>query len=185
MLVNVKYKFKPFQRPYVKEIKQNKKRLIMKKLSVIVILIASITFTAEAQHRPMKRKPNFTTEQKVALAVKKMTLSLDLTARQQKEVRPFLAAQIRKRETAIKQRIEARKTRKKPSKDELFAMQNKRLDDQINFKNRMKIILDKKQFEKFEKIAHARKKELKGHLKERIQNGRKYRMIQRWSDEKK
>ena len=59
----------------------------MKKLSVIVILIASITFTAEAQHRPMKRKPNFTTEQKVELAVKKMTLALDLTAKQQKEVR--------------------------------------------------------------------------------------------------
>lgn len=156
----------------------------MKKLSVIVILIASITFTAEAQDRPMKRKPNFTTEQKAALAVKKMTLSLDLTAKQQQEVRPFLVAQIQERERAMKQRMEARKKGKRPSKDEVFAMLNKRLDHQIAFKNRMKNILDKKQFETFEKMAHARKKEMKGQLKERMQNGRKRRMMQRWIDEK-
>lgn len=156
----------------------------MKKLSVIVILIASITFTAEAQHRPMKRKPNFTIEQKASLAVKKMTLALDLTAKQQKEVSPLLAAQIQEREAAMKQRMEARKTGKRPSKDELFAMQSKRLDNQIAFKNRMKNILDKEQFEKFEKMAHARKKEMKGHLKERMEKGRKRRMMQRWIDEK-
>lgn len=156
----------------------------MKKLSVIVILIASITFTAEAQHRPMKRKPNFTTEQKVELAVKKMTLALDLTAKQQKEVSPLLAAQIQERETHMKKRMEARKTGKRPSKDELFAMQSKRLDNQIAFKNRMKNILDKEQFVKFEKMAHARKKEMKGRVKERMQKGRKHRMMQRWIDEK-
>lgn len=156
----------------------------MKKLSVIVILIASITFTAEAQHRPMKRKPNFTTEQKVELAVKKMTLALDLTAKQQKEVSPLLSAQIQERETHMKKRMEARKTGKRPAKDELFKMQSKRLDDQIAFKNRMKNILDKEQFVKFEKMAHARKKEMKGRVKERMQKGRKHRMMQRWIDEK-
>ena len=156
----------------------------MKKLSVIVILVASITFTAEAQLRPMKRKPNFTTEQKVELAVKKMTLALDLTAKQQKEVSPLLAAQIQERETHMKQRMEARKTGKRPSKDELFAMQSKHLDNQIAFKNRMKNILDKKQFERFEKMTHARKKEMKGRVKERMQKGRKHRMMQRWIDEK-
>ena len=156
----------------------------MKKLSVIVILIASITFTAEAQHRPMKRKPNFTTEQKVELAVKKMTLALDLTAKQQKEVSPLLSTQIQERETHMKKRMEVRKTGKRPSKDELFKMQSKRLDDQIAFKNRMKNILDKEQFVKFEKMAHARKKEMKGRVKERMQKGRKHRMMQRWIDEK-
>jgi hypothetical protein len=63
-------------------------------------------------------------------------------------------------------------------------MQSKRLDDQIAFKNRMKNILDKEQFVKFEKMAHARKKEMKGRVKERMQKGRKHRMMRRWIDEK-
>ena len=48
----------------------------------------------------------------------------------------------------------------------------------------MKNILDKEQFVKFEKMAHARKKEMKGRVKERMQKGRKHRMMQRWIDEK-
>lgn len=156
----------------------------MKKLSVILILALSVTFTTAAQQRKMRPKPNFTTEQKVTLAVKKMTLALDLSARQQKEITPLLSAQINDREAHQKQRMENRKTGKRPTSDELFAMQNKRLDNQIAFKNRMKDILDKEQFERFEKMAHAKKMQMKDEMKERFEKGQKRRMMRRWMDDK-
>ena len=156
----------------------------MKKLSVIVILVASMVFTVEAQEGPMKRKPNFSPAQKAEMAIKKMTLALDLTAKQQKEIAPLLATQINEREAAMKQRMEARKSEKRPTKDEIFEMESKRLDNQIAFKNKMKSILDKEQFQKFEKMAHARKREMRGKRKERFEQGRKKRMMKRWLDEK-
>merc|ERR1712065_85648 len=112
----------------------------------------------------MKRKPNFTPEQKVELAVKKMTLELDLSARQQKEITPLITAQVKEREAHRKQRME----------------QSERLDKQIAFKKQMKEILDKDQFQRFEKMTHARKKEMRGKMKERMEKGQKRRMMKRW-----
>ena len=155
----------------------------MKKLSVILILALGMVFNTNAQQRKMKRKPNFTPEQKVELAVKKMTLALDLSARQQKQVAPLLKAQITEREAHRKQQMENRKSGKRPTSKELFAMQNKRLDDQIAFKNQMKEILDKDQFQRFEKVAHARKKEMRGKMKERMEKGQKRRMMKRWMND--
>jgi protein CpxP len=45
----------------------------------------------------------------------------------------------------------------KPSTDEIFAMKSKILDGQIAMKTKMKEILKKEQFEKFEKIAKTRR----------------------------
>ncbi|MAD97918.1 MAG: hypothetical protein CMB99_11385 [Flavobacteriaceae bacterium] len=155
----------------------------MKKLGVIVMLALGMVFTTEAQQRRMKRKPNFTPEQKVELAVKKMTLELDLSARQQKEITPLITAQVKEREAHRKQRMEQRKSGKRPSSQELFAMQSERLDKQIAFKKQMKEILDKDQFQRFEKMTHARKKEMRGKMKERMEKGQKRRMMKRWMND--
>jgi hypothetical protein len=57
--------------------------------------------------------------------------------------------------------MESRKKNKeadrKPSADEIYAMKSKQLDNRIAFKNEMKNILNKDQFEKFEKMAKRRK----------------------------
>jgi hypothetical protein len=50
------------------------------------------------------------------------------------------------------------KVRKKLSADERFAKVNERLDNQIAMKRKMKKILNKEQFEKFEKTNKNRKK---------------------------
>lgn len=180
MVVNLKYKFKPFVIWLVKEIEQFKKRKIMRKLGILLILTLGVVHVTEGQQRRKLRKAKFTTEQKVELAVKKMTLALDLTSKQQKEVAPLLAKQIKNREAHQQKRMEARKTEKRPTAEEMFAIQSQRLDNQIVFKKNMKTILNKGQFERFKKMNHQRNKEMKERLKDRMEKGQKRRRMRRW-----
>ncbi|MEE9408078.1 MAG: hypothetical protein V3V28_08395 [Polaribacter sp.] len=129
----------------------------MKKLTCILVLVFAFTFTTQAQ----KKRDQFTVDQQVELAVKKMTLKLDLSERQQNQIKPLIAAKMAERKAFMENRKEARKNKKGPTSDEMFAIQSKRLDKQIAMKNRMKDILNKEQFEKFEKRSKGRKMKMK------------------------
>lgn len=126
---------------------------------IIGILVFVIAFSSQAQHKKQqkRKKMNFTVEQRVAMAVKKMTLSLDLSEAQQKKIKPLLMAQTEARKEAMETRKKAKQEQKKPSTDEVYEMKMKRMDTMIAMKNSMKEILNKEQFEKFEKMAKRRK----------------------------
>lgn len=112
-------------------------------------------FTKYKQLQKEKRKKmNFTVEQRVAMAVKKMTLSLDLSESQQKKIRPLLMAQATTKKEAMEARKKAKQELKRPSSDEVYQMKMQRLDNRIAMKNSMKEILNKDQFEKFEKMPN-------------------------------
>lgn len=134
----------------------------MRKLASILVLVFAFTLTAQAQKERGERKerkekrPQLSIEQHTNLAVKKMTLALDLSEKQQKQITPLLNAQAAGKKAAMENRKEMRKNKTKPTADEVYAMQNKRLDNQIAFKNSMKDILNDEQFEKFEKIVKRR-----------------------------
>ena len=51
--------------------------------------------------------------------------------------------------------------------EERFKKQNERLDQQLAFQKDMKSILSDKQFEKFQKISHLKKKEMKEKMAKR------------------
>jgi len=53
--------------------------------------------------------------------------------------------------------LNARKGSKKPTSDEIFTMENTRLDAQIRMRDKMKEILTKEQFEKFKKMSKEKK----------------------------
>merc|ERR1711916_244693 len=114
-----------------------------------------------------EKRPKLTVEQHTDLALKKMTLALDLSEKQQNQVEPLLKAQAEKRKAAMEKRKEMQKNNTKPSAEEVYKMQAERLDDQIAMKNRMKNILNKEQFEKFEKMARARKMKGKKMMKKK------------------
>lgn len=140
----------------------------MKKVISILILIFAFNFSAEAQKKKRKeKKPKFTVEQHTELTVKKMTLALDLSAKQQNEIRPLIKAQAAEKMAAIQKRKELRSENKKPSSKELFEMKSKQLDNRIAFKNKMKNILNKEQYEKFKKMNKKRKMKGKKMLKEK------------------
>ncbi|WP_282071630.1 hypothetical protein [Polaribacter atrinae] len=133
----------------------------MKKLASILVLVFAVTFTTQAQKKRGgngERNSKLTAEQHATLAVKKMTLTLDLSEKQQNQIKPILVAKMTKRQAAMAERKADRKDKKRPTADEMFAMQNKRLDDKIAMKNRMKDILSKEQFDKFEKMHKKRSK---------------------------
>lgn len=145
----------------------------MKKTASILLLVFAFTFTTQAQQKKRNKKPNFSIEQRTELAIKRMTLALDLSDKQQDEIKPLLMAQAQDRKAAMKKRKALRDEEKKLSADELFAMKNQKLEAKIEFKNKMKDILKAEQFEKFEKMAKKRKQKGKQMLKRK---GMKKRM---------
>lgn len=128
----------------------------MKKIASILVLVFAFTLTTQAQKDRKEKRPNLSIEQHTDLAVKKMTLALDLSEKQQNEIAPLIKAQAAERKAGMEKRKEARKNRTKPSADEIYAMKSKQLDGQIAFRNTMKNILNKDQFEKFEKMSKKR-----------------------------
>lgn len=133
----------------------------MKTFAHILFVSIAVTFSANAQHhineKQFQKRPKMSVEQQAALSLKRMTLALDLSKKQQNQLQPLMLSQASQRKAAMEKRKVARANHQKPTADEIFDMQNQQLDHQIAFKNKMKVILDKTQFEKFEKMA-ARKK---------------------------
>lgn len=136
----------------------------MKKTLLIALAFFALTTQVEAQkQRKENRKENaqrmdrfkdFTPEEIAQLRTKKMTLDLDLSEKQQSEVNQLFLTEAKDRKQMIEGREE---TEKSLSKEERFNRQNERLDKLIAYKNEMKRILDKNQFEKWEKMLKARK----------------------------
>lgn len=135
----------------------------MKKLILAIALVATtLTF---AQDRKQGRQ-KLTPEQQTELQVKKMTLDLDLDAKQQKEIKVILLEQAKKREAKMAEMKVKREKGEKPSADEKFEMKNKMLDNQIENKAQMKKILKPEQFKKWEEKQSERKK----NQSEKVQN---------------
>lgn len=128
----------------------------MKKLASILVFVLGFTVSTQAQRGKTDKRARLTTEQQTELTVKKMTLALDLSRKQQNQIKPLISNQIAERKAEMEKRKEARKDKKRPTSDEVFEMQNKRLDAQIAMRNSMKDILNDEQFKKFEKMHKKR-----------------------------
>jgi protein CpxP len=131
----------------------------MKKIASILILVFAFIVTVQAQKKGKhnERGSKLTVEQYSNLAIKKMTLALDLSEKQQSQIKPLINAQAASRKAAMESRKENRSKKQRPTGDEIYEMKSKQLDHKIAFKNKMKDILDKEQFEKFEKMKKGRK----------------------------
>ncbi|WP_396177899.1 hypothetical protein [Flavobacterium sp.] len=126
----------------------------MKKLIVIALLSLSISGVAqEKKNRINEDRPQLTAEQQNELQVKKLTLELDLSAQQQKEIAKIVAKKQLKRE-AMRTELKSKKAEdKKLTSDEKFVLKRNMLDEQIAHKNEMKKVLTAEQYEKWEKMS--------------------------------
>ncbi|MBN4070239.1 hypothetical protein JYT76_00995 [Olleya sp. AH-315-F22] len=154
----------------------------MKKLILIVMALVTMQITAQEQKREHKQRDkqertqrfkDFTPEQIAKLQTKKMSLKLDLTEAQQRNIEKIYLANAKERLAKRKERkLEREKNNgKKQSKDERFNFMNGRLDKQISNKKEMKRILSKEQFEKFEKGINQKRR--KGQVHKRKNSGHK------------
>ena len=139
----------------------------MKKLIAVALLFVGMTSFAQEKISKENRKAQrgemeqLTPEQRDQLHLKELTLELDLTATQQKEMAKIIAEQGTKREAMKAEMKTKREGDKKLTADERFVMKNKMLDEKIAMKERVKKILTPEQVEKWEKM----KKDKRFHFK--------------------
>ena len=145
----------------------------MKKLIVAAILLVGLSTFAQEQPKNTRREKSeqMTPEQKSVLRLKKLTLDLSLNTSQQKEMSKIVTEMETKRETSKAERLANNEAKTKPTKDELFAMQTKHLDEQIATKERVKKILDANQFQKWEKMQDKRKEKMTKYKRDRKGKG--------------
>jgi Spy/CpxP family protein refolding chaperone len=127
-----------------------------KTIALAVLLFGLVTF---AQERPadgkgkqakMERRQDMTAEQRAELQVKKMTLELDLTPKQQTEVQKLVLAQAKKREAKQNEMKSKREKGEKSTDEERFNNKSQVLDEQIAMKAEFKKIFTAEQIVKFE-----------------------------------
>lgn len=141
----------------------------MKKIFILaaLVLTSGLAMAQRPEGKDHKRMQDMSPEQVATLQTKKMALALDLNESQQAKVKSLLRSNVEAR----KAKMEALKAKKekgeKPTADEKFAMQNKRLDAQIAHKAEMKEILTDAQYIKWEEMQQHRGKYRKGKMKER------------------
>ena len=125
----------------------------MKKVLIALVLLVGMTSWAQEKKVRSERAQmeQMTSEQRNELHLKKITLDLDLTATQQKEMSKIIAEQGSKKEARRTER-KANKdaTKKQLTADEKFAKKSRILDEQIVMKERMKKVLSVNQFKRWE-----------------------------------
>lgn len=130
----------------------------MKKVFIVAVLAISLSSVAQdRKERPSRGEmEQMTPEQRSQLLVKKMTLELDLNAKQQDQVAKIIAEQSAKREAMRAER----KAKMEERKINRFEMANKLLDEQIAMKDKMKSILSADQFAKWEALKEKTKERM-------------------------
>ena len=140
----------------------------MKKLLVmsVIVLITAVSFSQEQPKRG--RQQDMSPEQQAELQTKKMTLTLDLTEKQQEQILAFNKKNALEREQQREKHRASRTKADKRSSEEAFQMKKERLDKQIAHQKELKKILNEKQFENWKKTNKRQ-----GHKMRNKKDGRK------------
>lgn len=130
---------------------------------ICVTTLAQQNRLKKGEHRKemKENRSDLSPEQMAELSTKKMTLHLDLTDKQQKEVKSLHLEKAKKR----KERQLNKKDRTSISDKERFEMKSKRLDEQIATKKQLKSILTEEQYEKLHKEHETKSRRMRSHHK--------------------
>lgn len=132
----------------------------MKKILIIAVALLALQVTAQEQQRERSNKQgkslkmmDLSAEDAAALQTKKMTLHLDLNKSQQAEIKKINLENTTKRKAMMAERKARKKSGEiqKPTQEQRLEMVNTKLDRKIAMKAKMKNILDKEQYAKWEK----------------------------------
>lgn len=144
--------------------------------NLIAIVLLSVTISGFAQTRKNTNRGEglaLTAEQKTELQVKKLTLELDLTPEQQKEITKIVAKQQSQRDSVRKEMVQRRAENKKmivEKRQKAFATQSKVLDEKIATRNALKKVLTAEQLEKFDNMPKTNDKRAKNEMKRKARS---------------
>ena len=136
---------------------------------IMILALAFISLNAFAQEKKDKsqnkdkqemrmQRTDFTPEQQATLLTKKMTLKLDLSDAQQKEIYTLNISQAKERIAQREASKKAREAGTKPTDQERYEKMIARLENQILIKTKMKNILKGEQYATWEKGMEQHKK---------------------------
>ena len=133
----------------------------MKKVILAMALFAGLTAMAQRGNQHGQKRgltEDLTVEQMATLKTKKLTLALDLTEKQQKQVYEVNLenAEARKAKIAERKAMKEAGELKRPTGDERFAIENARLDRRIAHQEKMKQILNDEQYDQWKKMSHRK-----------------------------
>ena len=132
----------------------------MKKILIIAVALLALQVNAQEQQRERSNKQgrslkmmDLSAEDAATLQTKKMTLHLDLNKSQQAEIKKINLENATKRKAMMAERKARKKSGEiqKPTQEQRLEMVNTKLDRKIAMKAKMKNILDKEQYAKWEK----------------------------------
>tara|TARA_R110002012_G_scaffold17930_5_gene66737 strand:+ start:46271 stop:46735 length:465 start_codon:yes stop_codon:yes gene_type:complete len=149
----------------------------MKKLFLIALALVTIQMSAQDRKKMHKKgdraeqMQSYTPEEMAELQTKKLTLELDLTEAQQKQIMDLNVENAKERKAMMEKRQERQKDKeeKAVSKDDKLKMKNDMLDKQIAMKANMKKILTEEQYKKWENLKKERKEKGRNSQKQRKQ----------------
>lgn len=149
----------------------------MKKLLMAILVMAGLSAMAQGNEGNVKREAmkDLTPDQIATLQTKKMALALDLNASQQSKMKSMLTEDAKTRKEKMENYKKRREDGTRMTTDEKFAMQNERLDFEIERKKEMKALLTSEQYEKWEKMKHKRRMHHQGKKERRkgkVESGR-------------
>lgn len=141
----------------------------MKKLFIVGLLMIGTSLFAQEKmtKEPQVKMERLTPEQRDALHLKKLTLDLNLTPSQQKEMEKLIAERSAKKQTVSYEKRNLKESKVKLSPEERYAKRNEMLDEQIAFKAKVKAILNAEQFAKWEKRQEEKRGAMKNHQDKR------------------
>ena len=129
----------------------------MKKLIVaFAILVSTLSFA-----QPGGRE-KLTPEQNVEKRLKEMTNDLNLSEKQQTQIKSILEEQSKKREAMKEEMKASREKGVKPTDEEKAEMKKKMIDEQLEIKTKMKTILNEDQLKKLREIRKEKAAEMGG-----------------------
>lgn len=142
----------------------------MKNLALAAMASVAFTLSGIAQER--KQDEKMSPEQRNELHLKKMAIDLDLNENQQKEMAKIIAEQSANRENRQKEMEANKASGKKLSPDDRFKMKGEMLDKQKAHKDKIRKLLNEKQFEKWEQMQQKRQHKMHEKRKDRRKNNK-------------
>lgn len=126
----------------------------------VIVFLFSLTISAQGKKGNNRKGQDLTSEQMATLQSKRMTLMLDLDANQQKSVEKLFLKSAKERELSREEFRQKKQSGEMNSNDRFNAEKN-RLEKQLAHKAEMKKILNKDQYDKWEKTMMKRSKSKK------------------------
>ncbi|MFP4846931.1 Spy/CpxP family protein refolding chaperone [Winogradskyella sp. PE311] len=136
----------------------------MKKLVIVALALFTINGMAQQERRGKKERKEMAQNLRdmspkdiADLKSKKLTLHLDLSESQQKQVHNIILAEAKDMQKMREERKADKSEKERPSREERLEMQNNKLDKAIAMKRQMKTILTPEQYAKFEKMKPSKR----------------------------